>query len=175
MTDLAVSISEDNVMTTLGAFLDLYVSCEVIQAQVNRVSMPSNGTTEFVTMTQKSMKQLSKPADFNNSTEKTILTKFQFTVQLDFYGEKGVDRASSIAALLRDESGADFFDASGYDMQTLYAGDAHQMPLITGEQQYLARWTMDTVFQINQIITLPIETANTITVDIINVNAAFPA
>lgn len=173
MTDLVVSITEDDVMTVLRSFLLQYVSCEVIQVQYNRASMPLSG--EFVGISQKGMRQLSKPVDSYGETTKSITSPIQFTAQFDFYGENSGARASSIAALMFDSSGTDFFEASGYDMQTLYASDPKQIPIITGEEQFLARWTMDAVLQINQFITLPVETANTLTVGIVNVNAAFPA
>jgi hypothetical protein len=173
MTDLAVSLTEDQVMSAVGDFISQFVSCEVIQVQYNRVPMPKS--PEFVAFSQRSMKLLSKPVDSYDDTTKSITSPIQFIVQLDFYGENSGARASSISSLMSDSSGADFFKASGYDMQTLYAGDAKQMPIITGEEQYLARWTFDAVFQINQFFTLPVQTANTLTVNLINVDATFPA
>lgn len=173
MTDLTVSIADDNIMTVLRSFLLQNVSCEVIQNQTNLDSMPN--VSDFIMINQKSMIQLAKPADSFGSTTKTILSKYQFTAQIDFYGDNAMARASSVTALLFDESGTDFFKASGYDMQTLYATDAQQMPLITGELQYLTRWTISAVFQINQTISLPVQTANTLTADLINVGVVFPA
>ncbi|MFA9210131.1 MAG: hypothetical protein ACEQSN_18575 [Yersinia sp. (in: enterobacteria)] len=171
MTDLTVSIDEDAVMSTLGDLITIYVSCPVVQGQINRVPMPDG---DLVMMTQLSAVPLSTNINNYGSTTKTLMRPTQFTVQLDFYGENSMARSSSISAILRDEVGTDFFTASGYDMQTLYASDAKQMPLVTGEEQYMARWTLSAVLQINQVITLPVETANTLTVDIINVDATFP-
>ena len=173
MTDLAVSITEDQIMANIGDFISQFVSCEVVQVKFNRAPMPKS--SEFVAFSKKSMKLLSKPYDTYTDTTKKVLGRLQYVVQVDFYGEDSGARASSISSLMSDMSGADFFKSSGYDMQTLYASDAKQLPIITGEEQYLARWTFDAVFQINQFFTLPVQTANTLSVNLVNVDATFPA
>jgi len=172
MTDAAISINEDQALTVLGDFIATVVSCPIVRAQVNRVPMPKG---DCILMTQKSIAALSTNVKTNTATVQYILRPVQFTVQIDCYGDLSMSRATVISALLRDSTATDFFDKSGYDMQTLYAGDPIQLPLITGEKQYLERWTFDANLQLNTVINLTTQTANTLTVGLINVEATFPA
>ncbi len=172
MTDAVISITETIALTVLRSFLLSVVSCEVLRAQVNQVAMPKG---DVIYMTPRSFVALSTPVDNYSNVTKTLLRPVQFTVQLDFYGTLAADRCNTVNALLRDQTATDFFINSGYDMQTLYAGDANQLPLITGEKQYLERWTMDAVLQLNPVINLTTQTANTLTAGVINVGVAYPA
>lgn len=172
MTDILPSVTETIALTVLRSFLLSVVSCEVVRAQVNKVPMPKG---DVIYITPRSFIALSTPIDNYNVLIKTVLRPVQFTVQLDFYGTLAADRCNTVNALLRDQTATDFFLNSGYDMQTLYAGDANQLPLITGEEQYLERWTMDAVLQLNPVINLTTQTANTLTAGVINVSVAYPA
>ena len=172
MTDVIPTITEDNAMTTLCDFIAELVSCLVVRTQSNRVPMPK---ADFIAVTQKSLIPLSTNVNTNTATVQSILRPVQFTVQIDCYGTLSFDRCCTISTLLRDWTATDFFNKSGYDMQTLYAGDAIQLPLVTGEKQYLERWTFDAILQLNPVINLTTQTANTLTVDLINVEAEFPA
>jgi hypothetical protein len=76
--------------------------------------------------------------------------------------------------LFRDRIACDFFKASGFDIQPLYFADFKQLPIISGEEQYIERWTALFELQINPIITLDLETANTLTSGVINVDRVYP-
>ena len=172
MADILPSVNENDIFTVLRAFIMTVVGCPVVRAQVNRVAMP---TGDFIALTPKSATPLETNTDTYTATTKTVERRTQYTIQIDCYGTLASDRAQTIATLLRDSYAADQFAASGYDVTPLYAGDAQQMPLIDGEEQYEERWTFDAVLQVNPLITLPEETANTLTVGIIPADVVYPA
>lgn len=172
MADILPSVTESDIFTALRAFLLTVVGCPVVRTQVNRVPMPAG---DFIALTPKSAVPLETNTDTYTATTKTVERRTQYTIQIDCYGALASDRAQTIATLLRDSYSADQFAVSGYDVTPLYAGDAHQMPLIDGEEQYEERWTFDAVLQVNPLITLPEETANTLTVGIIPADVEYPA
>lgn len=171
MTDILPSISESDVLTALRNVILSVVNCEVIRGQVNRAAMPKGA---FVVMTPTGLTPLSTNVDSYTSTEKSILRPAQFTVQIDCYGQLSQQRSAAIAAILRDDFSAEQFRASGVDMQTLYAGDAKQMPIETAQDQWLERWTFDAQLQINPVLTVAQESANTLTVDLVDVDVQYP-
>lgn len=171
MTAILPSITEANLFKALGDFISSIVDCQVIRAQVNRTSMPAG---EFVSMTPRASDPLSTNVySIATSSTKSIKSPTRWAVQIDCYGAQACDRAKSIAALLRDDYACQKFAASGFDIQPLYASDAQQMPLITGEQQYLERWTFEIALQYNGVLTVPQDTADALVVGLINVDATY--
>lgn len=171
MSDILPSILETNVFNALRTFILAYVSCEVVRAQGNRVPMPAG---DFIALTPIAAVPLSTNVHTYTATQETVRRPTQFTIQIDCYGKASADRAQTLATLLRDDVAIQSFAASGYDIAPLYAEDAHQMPLIDGEQQYEERWTFNAVLQANPTVTLTTETANTLTVTTVDVDRAYP-
>lgn len=172
MADILPSVTETQAFTALGTVIQSVVGCPVIRAQVNRTAMPVG---DFIVMTQKSFTRLSTNIVKSTSTTKTMMQPVKWAIQIDCYGALAADRATSISTILRDEYAAAQFITLGYDMQTLYADDAQQMPLISGEEQYIERWTFNAILQLNPVLTVAQQTANALTVGIINVDATYPA
>ncbi len=169
--DIVPSILETNVFTALRAFILGLVACEVVRAQGNRVPMPVG---DFIALTQTGTQLLSTNTHTYDVNSETILSPTQFTIQVDCYGANSQARAKTIATLLRDDYGCQALAASGFDISPLYAGDAHQMPLVDGELQYEERWTFECVLQINPTITVTTETADTLSIDVLNVDRTYP-
>jgi len=172
MADILPSVNELDIFTTLRAFILTLVGCEVIRGQVNRVAMPVG---DFIALTPISQVPLETNTDTYTTTSKSVERPIRYTIQVDCYGVLAGDRASTIAAMLRDNYAVDQFALLGFDMAPLYAEDAHQMPLVDGEDQYTERWTFIAALQINPVITVPESTAGTLTAGIINVDATYPA
>lgn len=98
-------------------------------------------------------------------------------IQLDIYGADSADNAQIISTLWRSASAVSFFanpTNAAFEIAPLYTSDGRQMPFITGQQQYQQRWTMDINFQINPVVATPMQFADVLTVDLINVDAAYP-
>lgn len=91
--------------------------------------------------------------------------------QVDFYGALAADWAAMFATIMRSEYGV---DKLAPEAAPLYADDARMLPLVTGEEQYLERWMVRAVLQYNPVTTVLQQYADTATVDIINVDEAYP-
>lgn len=172
MADILPSVTETQAFTVLGQVIQSVVGCPVIRGQVNRTAMPAG---DFIVMTQKSMTRLAtNTVEYTTITAKTIMQPVKWAIQIDCYGILAADRAASISTILRDEFATEQFAALGYDMQTLYTDDAQQMPLISGEEQYIERWMFNAVLQLNPKLTVAIETPSTLTMNTINVPVTYP-
>lgn len=104
-----------------------------------------------------------------------LLQPTKVTFQLDVHGPASADNAQIISTTWRDEFAIDQFATSGFDVTPLYASDPHQVPFMNGEQQFENRWVIDLVMQCNPILTVPQQFASALNVDLIEVDAAYPA
>jgi hypothetical protein len=100
---------------------------------------------------------------------KTILAPTQLDVQLDVHGSASGDNAQILSSVLRDEYATAQFDASGLDLQTLYASDPHQMPFVNAESQWEERWVVTASLQANLQVQVPQEFADQLHADLIEV------
>lgn len=172
MAELSPDVSEDMLMTAVRTFLlSIVTDCEVIQAQMNRVPMPLG---DFIVMTPSISTALSTPIDIYSVNGKSIMRPTQFEVQLDFYGTKAQERSAVVSMLFRDDAGCRAFQGIGFELQPLYANDPVQMPIITGEEQFLSRWTLRAALQYNPKITLPQDFATEVEIGLIDVEVEYP-
>lgn len=151
------SVLDTDVFTALRSLLLLILpsGTEVVQTQDNGVPMPAG---EFVTMNNVRKVRLETNTDSYvdpgtpNAGSQNILTPWEFTIQLDCYGADAGDWAALIAAVFRDEYGCSNMPSN---IQPLYTSDPVQLPLITGEKQYLQRWKVDMAIQYNPVTSVP--------------------
>ena len=156
---ITVSILETNVFATLRGFLLTLVSVPIIRTPVNRAAMPLG---DFIALSPAGMKRLATNTDaFPTTASETVLQPMEIRVTLDCYGATACDMAQLISAMFRDEIGVDYFLASGFDISPLYSEDPKQMPVVTGEEQYLERWTFEAVMQFNPVSTVTTQTTGT--------------
>jgi len=163
---LEISITEDDVMAALRAFIiDIVPSgVEVFQGQGNRVPEPRG--VDFIVMTPMNRLRLSTNTvdwarDDDDATQLDHSHDTQFMVQLDLHGPAGSDHASIVATLIRDEYAVEAMDGTG--VTPLYATDGNQVPFINGEHQYENRWVMTIALQIVPIVSTPQQFAATLT------------
>jgi hypothetical protein len=171
---LTVSITEDNLFTALGAFIVGAVGgagVEVVRGQVNRVAMPGG---EPIVMSPVLSVQLATPVSTFDGTNRNIQQSTQWNVQIDCYGAGGNDRARILSMLLRTEYGVSAITASGFDVVPLYAEESKQLPLTSGEQQYIERWSFDAVLQYNPRVSVPQDSAIVLTAGIVTVPRIYP-
>jgi hypothetical protein len=105
----------------------------------------------------------------------SVLQRTQANIQLDVHGPSATENAQMIATLFRDYYATELFAASGFDIQPLYVNDPKKIPFINGEQQYEDRWTLDVVLQINPVVNVQQQFADTLSVDLVNTERAYPA
>jgi hypothetical protein len=158
----SLSITEDQIMTGLRAFIlsVLPSGVEVIQGQDNQVPMPAGAN--FVVMTPAKREQLSQtereydPIGGTKSVARA--TSMQF--QLDTYGDAASDNIQIITTLFRDDYGFQFFRA--YGLAPLYCDDGQQMPLVSGEKTWITRWMMRGLLQADLAVSTDQQFASTL-------------
>lgn len=176
---VAISITEDDVLTTLRSFLMsiLDPAVEVIRGQDNRVPEPS--AVDFIVMTPTHRERIATNTsawdyDDNNPSEIATGRGTKVIIQLDSHGPNGADNAQIIATLFRDDYACEYFADTGFDLQPLYSTDGQQIPFENGEGQYEDRWVAELAFQVNLIISTPQDFAATLAVTLIEVDSTYP-
>lgn len=174
-----VDIVPDDLFTVVRTFIQSLLPGppEVFQGLGNRVSMPT--VDSFVVMTGVLQQRLRTNVDATTDTinpapapgSLSVNAGLRFDMQLDFYGPLSGSWAAILAAALRDELGC---EALAPACQPLWADDLRMVPLITGEEQYLERWTLTAVLQYNPTVTVSQQYAAAASATLINVDEAYP-
>ena len=168
-TQYVASILIDSVFDALGTFIQPFVgTTQVIRAQVNRVAMPAGS---FVELTEIGSCDLEVPRTWYDHTylERNIIGPKRLMIQADFYGESAGDWCAAIKTVWRTPYCVAQFPTG---IAPLYCDDGHEVPLITGEEQYLRRWTLTMNLQYNPVIVVPLQSADTLKMNIVdNVDA----
>lgn len=162
------SLTQEQAMTALRSLLLLIVpsGTEVVQGQINRVPMPQGKNwcqmtavrrIAMATNERQAVPNLA-PAPATGRTDIGLSTRLD--IQIDVYGPASAETAQAIVTLFRDSWAADQLAPSG--LAPLYCSDPSQMPLVAGEQQYIARWTMDAALHGNIVTPVPTQFADTI-------------
>lgn len=153
------SLTIDNVIDALAVFLTPFIApCPTVRGQVNRTPPPVTG---FIVLTEMHRTPLETPTSTwdANDQQANLRTPTQIDVQVDFYGPAAGDQCSAITSVFRSEyTPAQFPDG----IKPILCSDGQQSPLVTGEEQYEQRWTLTVSLQYNPLITLPLQTANTL-------------
>lgn len=169
-----IDLTESAIFTGLRAFVLNVLTLpanQVVKGQANRVPMPSG--SNFVVLTPSGRAQLATtvrsyrpsalpaPADGARDTQRQT----RMDVQIDVYGPAAAENVQIISTLLRDMYGCDFLRA--HNCQPLYCGDPRQLPLVTGEQQYLARWMLGATLQFNPTVSTSQQFADIVSVTLV--------
>lgn len=100
------------------------------------------------------------------------------TIQLDFHSadlNAAGDAAQVFATLFRDPYGVQQFanqqPASG--VVPLYPSDPRQMPFLNDQNAYEWRWVVEALLQANIVVSVPMQFADTVTVEVISVDAEY--
>lgn len=151
------SITVDNVIDALADFLQPFVDgADIIRGQVNRVSMPALPCVILTELFHVDLRVPSQDYDVLNA-EVDLSSSNRIDIQVDFYGDSAGDYCRSVETAFRTMWGFDAFPAG---IKPLYTSDGIQSPLISGEQQYVPRWTLTVSMQYNPIVSVPQEFAD---------------
>lgn len=161
MTQYVVSISVDNVIDALAAFLAPFVpGAEIIRAQVNRVPMPPDPCVILTELLEVDLETPIK-SESSDGLQADMTGPARIDIQIDFYGPAAGDQCKAVKGIYRSEyAPAQFPDG----IKPLYCSDGIQSPLITGEQQWESRWTVTASLQYNPIVSLPQQSAKELSV-----------
>lgn len=97
----------------------------------------------------------------------------EVVMQIDVHGPASADNAQTISTLFRDEYAVEQLDQAAVAISPLYADDPRQMPFITAASQYEDRWTVDVHMQINPIVSVPTEFADSVDLTTVDVDVAY--
>lgn len=172
---MPVSITDDDVFAALKAFIHDVIPAltndNVRQGQQNNVPMPPG--PDFVIMTPADRAGLATtvreyfppvdPAPATGTRETTRST--QVGCYVNFYGPNATDNAQVFNQLFRDLYGCDFLRS--FAVQPLWCDDGRQMPLIDSENQFVTRWMIHALLQINPTVSTTQEFADTVAVTIV--------
>jgi len=134
---------------TDGSFPNLVAAGTTITAQLS--GAPGGIGTYTVSVSQ----TLASETLFAGQRQDLVPTKW--TVQLDVYGPGSNENVKMIEGLFYSSVATDFFTALGLPLQVLSTDEARQTPLISGEEQYQQRWTLNVDLQFNPTIGTPIQ------------------
>lgn len=169
--------TENALFDKLSVFVAFIVptGTEVVQGLGNRVPSPAG---PYVAMTAVVTQRLATnisgytdPFPLPDPGSRTIEQKTQLDVQFDFYGPDSGSWAAMAEALWRDELGCELLAPV---CQPLYADTAAQVPTVTGEEQYQARWMLRASLQYNGVLTLPQQFTAAAHVTLIEVDERYP-
>jgi hypothetical protein len=166
------SVTETQLFTALRSFVIEVTGLGeklVLRGPLNRLSMPKDG---FIVMSPLGQKGLSTNTTTYGDTTKTLRRSTEWSAQIDCYGTLAGDRAQVIATAIRDSWTCRKFAELDPDVQPLYATDARQMPLVTGEQQYEQRWTFEIRLTYKPGVVLPQDSATELHVEFVEVDSA---
>lgn len=147
----------------------------ILRGPVNRVSLPKVPAVIFTYLFQFRLRtNLHTDVDPFPSPGDGVITEqgTQVQVQMDFYGPQSNEWALAAEMLWRDEYGCNMLSPEAVP---LYTDDARMVPLVTGEEQYLERYTVTAMLQWNPVTTVSQQFADTASVTLINVDEAYPA
>lgn len=171
--------TESDVLAVLRAFLlaNLPAGTEVIRTQANKVPAPKS--PNWVAMTPMGRDRLATnintwDATLNPPVATDHMQKVKLRIGLDFYGASGADFATTISTLWRDDYAYQYFQNVDTDLAPLDATDGQQLPLISGEEQWVERWRNELSLQANLDVSTNQDFMATVTVGLINVDAAYP-
>lgn len=173
---LTVTPVMDDVITDVGNFIVSIVPAgtPVLRGPIDRAATPN---VDYVLMTPVHTEPLRTTivTDDDPGTGLGTATWEQgakVEVQLDFYGDAfGADWGAAFITMWKTEYAC---DALGDTCSPLYTDGGRMMPLVTGEEQYLERWTVRTFLQYNPTVSTPQDYADTVDITAISIDQAFP-
>ncbi|MDB5777608.1 MAG: hypothetical protein JWP38_3741 [Herbaspirillum sp.] len=162
----AISITEAQLYLALWNFITSLVDCPIVQGNQNRVAMPAGDFIVMTALNRVGLATTTQDYDPANSRVSNKQSK-QWSAQIDCYGSLSADRAATLAEMMRTPYAADQFATSGLEIAPLFATDHHQMALVTGEEEYVERWTFEMALQYNPVITMPQDFASALSASVI--------
>lgn len=169
-----ISITEQHLYLALWTFITSLVGQDipVVQGVQNRVATPAGDYIVMTGLFAPALATTTQTYDGDAGTATNKQSK-QWTAQVDCYGLTSADNAAMIVQMLRTPYGAEQFELSGLEIAPLFSSDARQLAMATGEDEYQERWTFEVALQYNPEITVSQQSADELSVGIIEANRAY--
>lgn len=169
---LVVTPLVDDVITDVGNFIVSIVPAgtPVLRGPIDRAAYPN---VDFVLMTPVYRVPLRTTIVTDDGVDTATWEQgTKVELQIDLYGDTfGADWCAMFSTLWKTEYAC---DALGTTCSPLYTDGGRQMPLVTGEEQYLERWMVRTFLQYNPTVSTPQDYADTVDITVVSVDQAFP-
>jgi hypothetical protein len=145
-----ISITIDDVIDAYTEFLVPYVDgANIARNQGNRVAMPA---PPCIMLNEILNVDIETPVvNYGDDEDATITSPKRIDLQVDFYGQNAGDLCAIVKGVYRSEYATLAFPDG---IKPLYCSDGNQHPLITGEDQYLNRWTLTASLQYNPVVSV---------------------
>lgn len=108
-------------------------------------------------------------SEFMAAGTENLLQPTQITFQLDVHGPNSHDNAQIISTAFRDDFAVEAFAALNSNVYPLYADDPRQVPFINAEEQYETRYIIEALVQANQIVGIPQQFADSVSVTLVDI------
>jgi len=150
---------------------------QVFEGQDNLVPEPQGAN--FVVMTVLRRQRLSTNLDTlsTGGLSGTIVQPTDVVIQLDVHSNDmgtASDMAQTISTMFRDDFAATFFQPYP-GITPLYPEDPRQIAFMNAEQQYESRYVVDVHIQADQSVSVAQQSATTLEVGVVSVEAEYPA
>ena len=162
------------IIDTLGTAI---TADNVVRVPTNRV--PSPNTYPYITLFPISKTQIAWPSTaisdplVQPQTE-GLMMPTEYQIQVDAYGPTAGDLIQLLHTVFQSPNAFDYFASqSTQGVYPILVDAPREMPFVDGEAEYELRWVMDVHLQYNPTLTTSVQTASTVQVGIINVEAAY--
>jgi hypothetical protein len=146
----------DALFVKLRAFLLTIVptGTEVVRGYINRVPQPVGNHIVITGLFERRLRTNihTYEDDGGLGGTRNIEQGTEVHVQIDYYGAIAADWCAMVSTVFRDEYGV---AALAPDCSPGYIDDGRNMPLTTGEEQYLQRFCSTAVLFYNPVTTIP--------------------
>ena len=118
-----------------------YTDCSpnnILAAYNNHVKLPDNN--DYIIFTLLSPIRYGTPVVRTTMNGNFSCQTYRITVQIDFYGDFAFDRANDIINVSRTEFLCEFLKP--YGIQPIACDEAQNLTGVSGEQEYVERWTV---------------------------------
>ena len=118
-----------------------YTDCppsNILAAYNNHVKLPDDNN--YIIFTIMSPFRYGTPKVVTNINGNISYQTFRIPVQIDFYGDFAFDRANDIINISRTEFLCEFLKP--YGIQPIACDEAQNLTGVSGEQEYVERWTV---------------------------------
>lgn len=162
MPNFVPDIIVDTVIGALGSFIQNFVgAAPIVRGQTNRTAMPVSG---FVELTELLQVDLETPTTVEAEASASITGPTRIDVQVDFFGSSAGDWSKAVKGVYRTPYAVAQFPPG---IAPLFCSDGRQTSLISAEQQYESRWTLTASLQYNPTVIIPLQSANTLALNIL--------
>lgn len=138
-----MSTLKQDIQKGIREMLKKYTDCKaenILCGYNNRVPLPEDNN--YIIFTVLNPFRYGTPKVRYSSINGTTSTQdYRTLVQIDFYGQFALDRACDIINISRTEFLCDFLKA--YGIQPISCDEAKNLTGISGEREYVERWSVD--------------------------------